>query len=209
MRSGPGLNKWILLALVFGAAVLLDQTAKFWAVDRLTSAFESRGAVTTGEKLHVYFSLEGLEPYRKAPLPVVQSFWHMKYVENPGAAWGLFQGLPERVRNGFFVVISLAAVAFIVHYFRKLEARQRWLQVGLALVLGGAVGNFIDRLARHYVIDFIDWHWLDRPNLHWPTFNVADACICVGVAILILDPGKRRRAAPAEAESKSAGNKPA
>ena len=52
---------------------------------------------------------------------------------------------------------------------------------------GGALGNFLDRLVRGYVIDFIDWHWRNQPGMRWPTFNVADAAICVGVALMLLD----------------------
>jgi len=54
-------------------------------------------------------------------------------------------------------------------------------------VLGGAVGNYLDRLARNYVIDFIDWHWREAPNLHWPTFNLADSAISVGVVLMLAD----------------------
>ena len=61
--------------------------------------------------------------------------------------------------------------------------------MALAFVLAGAVGNFIDRLARSYVIDFVEWYWWNRPDLRWPTFNVADSLIVVGVAMLIIHPG--------------------
>jgi signal peptidase II len=96
------------------------------------------------------------------------------------------------------VGISVAAVLFILGYYRRLREEQRYLQVALALVLAGAVGNFIDRLVRRYVIDFIEWHWWNRPDLRWPTFNVADSLIVIGVAMLMLHPGERvRRTAPA------------
>ena len=101
----------------------------------------------------------------------------MNYVENPGAAWGLFRGRSERFRNTFFTLVSLGAVAFILYYYRRLRAEQRYLQVALALVLAGAVGNFLDRLARGYVIDFVEWYWWNRPDIRWPTFNVADSLI--------------------------------
>jgi signal peptidase II len=77
------------------------------------------------------------------------------------------------------------------------EEAQRLLRVALSLVLAGAVGNFIDRLARGYVVDFVDWHWWNRPDLYWPTFNVADSMIVVGVGLLLLlpAPGGERAAA--------------
>jgi len=82
-------------------------------------------------------------------------------------------------------------VIFIFSYYRKLRTDQRYLQIALALVLGGAVGNAIDRVLRGYVIDFIDWHWFDplwmRPSLHWPTFNLADSGITVGLVMLFLE----------------------
>jgi signal peptidase II len=118
----------------------------------------------------------------------------MNYVENPGAAWGLFRGLSENVRNAFFTLISVGAVGFILHYYRKLKNDQRFLQVALAFVLAGAVGNFIDRIARRYVIDFVEWYWWNRPDIRWPTFNVADSLIVVGVAMLVLHPGAGKAA---------------
>jgi signal peptidase II len=115
----------------------------------------------------------------------------MNYVENPGAAWGLFRGLSEGVRNVFFTAIAIGAVGAILHYYRKLRDDQRYMQVALAFVLSGAVGNFVDRLARQYVIDFVEWYWWNRPDIRWPTFNVADSLIVVGVALLVLHPGSK------------------
>jgi signal peptidase II len=93
-------------------------------------------------------------------------------------------GAAEKLRVPFFYLVSLGAVIFIFWYYRKLSDEQRYLQIALALVLGGALGNALDRLLRGYVIDFIDWHWRD---LHWPTFNIADAGISVGLVLLFLD----------------------
>jgi signal peptidase II len=116
----------------------------------------------------------------------------MNYVENPGAAWGLFRAATDQFRNGFFTLVSVAAVVFILFYYRRLRNDQRFLQVALAFVLAGAVGNFVDRVARRYVIDFIEWYWWNRTDLRWPTFNLADSLIVVGVAMLVLHPGPRR-----------------
>ncbi len=123
--------------------------------------------------------------------------WRMRYAENPGAAWGLFRELSEQARARLFGAITLVAIAFILGYFHRVEAGQRLLQVALSLVAAGALGNFIDRLARGYVVDFVDWHWWNRPDLYWPTFNVADAMIVVGVAMLILHPAPKQAAAAA------------
>jgi signal peptidase II len=101
--------------------------------------------------------------------------------------------MTEENRARFFGAITLVAVVFILGYFRKLEQGQRYLQLALSLVLAGAVGNFVDRMARGYVVDFVDWHWWYRPDLYWPTFNVADAMIVVGVAMLILHPSPKKQ----------------
>jgi signal peptidase II len=80
--------------------------------------------------------------------------------------------------------VSIAAMIFIINYFKKTTAGQWLLRLALALVFGGAIGNFIDRLHLSYVIDFIDWY---VGSTHWPTFNVADAAISSGVGLLILE----------------------
>jgi signal peptidase II len=87
------------------------------------------------------------------------------------------------------------ALGFITFMYVRLTPDQRRVRWALALVAGGAVGNFVDRLLRGYVIDFIDWHWRNQPGMRWPTFNVADAAICVGVALMLLDSFRPRRAA--------------
>jgi len=70
--------------------------------------------------------------------------------------------------------------------------------VALSLVLAGAVGNFVDRLARRYVIDFVEWYWWNRPDLRWPTFNVADSMLTVGIVLLLLAPQERKAAGGGE-----------
>jgi signal peptidase II len=65
-------------------------------------------------------------------------------------------------------------------------------QVTLALVLAGAVGNVVDRLVRRYVIDFVEWYWWNRPDLRWPTFNLADSMLTVGILLLLLVPQERK-----------------
>jgi len=186
MTRGPG--KWAVLLALFAALVLLDQWTKFLAVDHLTVAFSRRGDVTLAQKLRGFYGYRYLEPQATEPYVVWAPAWRMTYVENPGAAWGMFRGISESARNVFFTLISLVAVAFILGYYRRLRDDQRYNQVALTFLLSGAVGNFVDRLARRYVIDFIDWY---AGNWHWPTFNLADSLIVVGVAMLILHPGPR------------------
>jgi signal peptidase II len=203
--SARSFSKWRLLAIIFAVALLADQATKLLAVDRLTYAFQRVGAHTLDQKIGALYRLKYLEPLAREPYYVYRPLWRMNYVENPGAAWGLFRNASEDFRNGFFTLISVVAVGFIVYYYRRLEVRQRFLQVALAFVLAGAVGNFVDRLARKYVIDFVEWYWWNRPDVRWPTFNIADSLIVVGVAMLIIHPGEKR--ASARPEARGAGKK--
>ena len=187
------MSKWKLLALIAGLWVVADQVTKYLAVEHLTAAFRVAHATTLPEKVSAFVSQrELLERGLASPVPVtVTPWWQHRYTQNRGAAWGFLAGAGEKFRVPFFYLISLVAVIFIFSYYRKLSNNQRYLQIALALVLGGAVGNAIDRLLRGYVIDFIDWHWFDpnwlRPSLHWPTFNVADSGITVGLVLLFLE----------------------
>ena len=107
---------------------------------------------------------------------------------NRGGAWGLLQSTSENVRRPFFLLVSIAAIAFIMTLYRRLQPRQYALQWGLPLVLGGALGNVFDRIRYGLVIDFIDAHVVYRGmERHWPTFNIADVAICVGVGLMAVD----------------------
>ena len=187
------MSKWKLLALLAGFWFVADQVTKYLAVEHLTRAFDVARAQTPGEKLHAFVAQKDLlERGLADPIPVVVTpFWQHRYTQNRGAAWGVLAGAGEKFRVPFFYLVSVVAIIFIFSYYRKLSNNQRYMQIALALVLGGAVGNALDRLLRGYVIDFIDWHWFDpnwmRPGLHWPTFNVADSGITIGLAMLFAE----------------------
>jgi signal peptidase II len=193
------IGKWRLLGVLFVALVLVDQWTKYLAVERLTTVFDRAGADSASDRLRVFYTFRHLETLATAPHYVFRPMWRMNYAENPGAAWGLFRDLSAELRNTFFALVTVGAAAFILVSYRKVRDEQRVLQVALTFVLAGAVGNFVDRMARHYVIDFVEWYWWNRPDIRWPTFNVADSLIVVGVALLILHPGpaKQERAADA------------
>ncbi len=193
MSRRPG--KWAVLAALFAVLVVADQWTKYLAVSRLTHVFERSRDEGLAPRVRGFYAYRHLEPLATEPYYVWHPVWRMNYVENPGAAWGLFRGLSDSFRNAFFTLISVGAVAFILYYYRKLRDDQRFLQVALAFVLAGAVGNFVDRIARRYVIDFVEWYWWNRPDIRWPTFNVADSLIVVGVAMLVLHPGSKTEAA--------------
>ncbi len=188
-----GISKWKLLALIASLWFVADQVTKYLAVEHLTAAFPAARAHTPVEKISAFVTQKNLlERGLADPVPVtVTPFWQNRYTQNRGAAWGVLSGAGEQFRVPFFYLVSIAAVIFIFSYYRKLRPDQRYLQVALALVLGGAIGNALDRVLRGYVIDFIDWHWFDpnwlRPSLHWPTFNVADSGITVGLVMLFLE----------------------
>jgi signal peptidase II len=190
VNRGP--SRWTLLAVIFLVMVVGDQVTKFLAVDRLTWAFARLGATDVGAKVKAFYGTAHLERMARPPHVVWDPMWRMTYAENPGAAWGMLRDLPAGLRHGFFVVMTLAALGFILWYYRRLRDDQRWMQVALAFVFSGATGNLIDRLARGYVVDFVQWHWWNRPDLYWPIFNLADSLIVVGVAMIMLHPAEKR-----------------
>ena len=117
-------------------------------------------------------------------IPIIPGFFDLTFVLNPGAAFSLFATLPEWVRNPFFILISAAAAILIVAYRSRYLRENRLASVSLALILGGAIGNLIDRLWYGVVVDFLDAHIY---QYHWPIFNVADSAISVGVTLLLLE----------------------
>ena len=157
-----------LLALVTVLSAASDLVTKWWAKARL-SGFEPRG----GGAKHV---------------TVIPNHLDFIYAQNPGGAWSFLRGLPEYIRRPFFLFISAAAIVFIVSIYRRVRPDQTAMKWGLPLALGGAIGNLVDRIRYGYVIDFIDVYVTRGQNEHhWPTFNVADIWICVGVALMAFD----------------------
>jgi signal peptidase II len=120
---------------------------------------------------------------------VIPGFFSLTYVRNPGAAFGILSGASGAWRTIFFITVSLAALAVIATLVRK--TADRLPLIAFALIGGGAVGNLIDRVRFGEVVDFIEWYYR---SYHWPTFNIADSAITVGVALLAVDmlfPGKQ------------------
>ncbi len=112
---------------------------------------------------------------------VISHFFHITYVRNAGAAFGILSN--STIRIPFFLSISVIAISAILWYVRKVAADKQWQLTSLGLILSGALGNFIDRARLGEVIDFLDVHWY---NYHWPAFNIADSAICIGVAIMLI-----------------------
>ncbi len=143
-----------ILAPTITLTIVADQWSKIWAVETLT----------------------------QRSIPVIADLFSLTLAYNPGAAFGFMSGLPEGMRQ---VVLSLAILLALAAIFYMLLRYHRDSALGcfaVGLVLGGAVGNIIDRMRIGVVVDFLDVYW---GEYHWPTFNIADSCICVGVAILV------------------------
>jgi signal peptidase II len=147
------MNRWRLLGLVTAVILVLDQATKLY-VDARFELYES--------------------------VPVVPGWFHLTYIRNQGAAFGILSNSTLRVP--FFITVAIIALLAILWYLRQLRADQHLAAFALALIFSGALGNLIDRIRLGEVIDFLDVFWNHH---HWPAFNVADSAICVGVALLI------------------------
>jgi signal peptidase II len=190
----PRLDRPVGTAKQIPETILLPRPSPmFLAVVAITSL-----AADISTKLWAEKRLEGYPGF----LNIIDDHLMFVLARNKGGAWGLLQGQSENVRRPFFLLVSVAAIAFIVTLYRRLQPRQHALKWGLPLVLGGALGNVFDRIRYGHVIDFIDYRadWIKKLNEfiqrhnpthvvtdHWPTFNVADIAICVGVALMAVD----------------------
>ena len=155
--------------VLLGAVVLLDQVTK--AI--LVRAIE-------------------LHDYR----PIVDGFLSLSHVHNRGAAFGVLSDSRLPYQPALLAALSLAALLAIAYYFVRLPASARLPRLALALVLGGAVGNLIDRVRLGHVVDFVHVYWREHA---WPDFNVADSAITIGVVLLILDILRQPRTEKSEA----------
>jgi len=161
-------TRWPYLALAAGI-VVVDQVTKILA--------------------HAY--LQG-----SSPVAVIPGWFNLSYSRNPGGLFGYFGSLPDPWRGVLLTLLPVVAVILIFLFLTRADA-DALTRFGLASILGGAVGNLIDRVFRGEVVDFLDAYvsspaladWLVRTfgTAHWPTFNVADSCIVTGACLLILD----------------------
>ncbi len=115
-------------------------------------------------------------------ITIIPGFFNLTHVRNRGAAFGIFANVPGIWRGLFFISVTIIAVAVIGYLIRT--ATERMHLIAFSLIAGGAVGNLIDRLRYTEVVDFIQWYVKDH---FWPSFNIADSAISVGVALLVVD----------------------
>jgi len=148
------MKSYRIFVLTAAISLLLDQLSKIF-IDRTFELYQS--------------------------LPVIDNFFHITYLRNPGAAFGILAN--ASIRLPFFICVSVIAASGILWYLRRVPVTDRWQHLALGLIFSGAVGNLIDRLRLGEVIDFLDVHWY---QYHWPAFNLADSAICVGVGILLI-----------------------
>lgn len=154
-------KKWLLFVGVVGVVLGLDQVTKLY--------------------IHTSFALYESQP-------VIDGFLNLTYVRNSGAAFGFLSRHDPALLRLFFLTVTTLALVILVLYYRRVPWPHRLTLFGLSLITAGALGNGIDRLWLGQVIDFIDVY---VRSYHWPSFNVADSAICVGVGCLLVDTLRR------------------
>jgi len=153
----------VVLFLVAFLVVLVDQVSKYCI----------RSALTLHESI-----------------PVIDGFFNITYVRNPGAAFGFLAGTSPALRSVFLIAVTLIVIVLIVIMIGRNQSPDGLFTSSLSLVLGGAVGNLIDRIYFGEVTDFLDVY---MGAAHWPAFNAADSAITVGAVILILGMIRRKK----------------
>ncbi|MFZ2492683.1 MAG: signal peptidase II [Thermoanaerobaculia bacterium] len=133
-------------------------------------------------------------------IPIVPGFFQFVHVRNTGAAFGLGANAASTIVPLLLNIGAITVFFIVAVYALRSAATDRLLQTGLHLILGGAVGNLLDRFRFGYVVDFLDVYlaWGGREH-HWPAFNVADSAICIGIALLFLDMRRKPEAEAAKA----------
>ncbi len=147
--------KYRTLSIIAAVILILDQTTKLY--------------VDANFRLH-------------ESVPVIRDFFHLTYVRNKGAAFGIFSDSAMRIP--FFISVSIIAMLGILWYVRQIRADQKLALFSLSLIFAGACGNLVDRIRLGEVIDFFDVFW---QRYHWPAFNIADSAISVGVTLLFIE----------------------
>lgn len=148
--------KYIRLIAVAIIVVIIDQLTKYWVALRIEAG------------TYIY----------PEPIPVIKNFFYLVHIHNTGAAWGAFSG-----GSLWLGILALLVIGTFFLFRKHLELERPINQFIMGLLLGGIIGNLIDRFYRGYVIDFIDIH---LPGYRWPAFNVADSAICIAVVLYIL-----------------------
>ena len=139
------------------------------------------GVVIVVDQITKLYIMETMRPHES--IPIVPNLFNLTYIRNPGAAFGILAGSSNAFRMVFFGLTSIFALGLLGTIFFRMSERDWMGRLSVVGILGGAIGNLIDRLRYGEVIDFLDVY---VENYHWPAFNVADSAITVGVIFLII-----------------------
>ncbi len=150
------MRKYVLVFSVAAVVLVLDQLSK-WYIRHTFNLYES--------------------------VAIIDSVFHITHIRNAGGAFGLLNQGAKAWRLPFFLAVSCVAVGVLLAFVRRIDPGQRWLLLALGGILGGALGNLVDRMMSGEVTDFLDFHW---HGYYWPAFNVADSGISVGMVILLV-----------------------
>ncbi len=164
-------KKYLIASVLAGAIVALDQLTKVMILSRFH----------LGES-HT----------------IIENFFNLTFVKNFGAAFGFLAQTHPEFREIFFLLMPPAAIIVIFFLLRSAKPQDKVQILALSSILGGAIGNYIDRLRFRYVVDFLDFHWFNQYS--WPAFNIADSAIVIGVSALMLQmllEGRHKKAAKA------------
>jgi signal peptidase II len=154
-KSDSSYSNYTKLAVISGLVVIIDQITKLLIL----------------KNLPLYHSVT-----------IIPGFFNITHIHNPGGAFGFMAHQNSSLRNFLFILLASIAVCFIFYFYKNTNRTHPFLASGFALILGGAIGNLIDRIRFGKVVDFLDFY---VHNYHWPAFNIADSAITVGVTIFI------------------------
>lgn len=182
MTSAPRtLRSIVTCAVALFALTALDLWTKAWAEERLSAAPAGQSSPACTPDAHGRYSMQRL---RTESIVLVPDYLELRYAENCGAAFGMLDEAPRWLRVTVFMGAGLVAIAALLYMFVRGHGGPLFA-AAVPLVASGALGNMVDRIRLGYVVDFI--HFQIPGWFVWPTFNIADATITVGVALLLLD----------------------
>ncbi len=173
---------WLLVVVVF--SVFVDQTSKIWAQENLAVM---RTVNVTKEIDGAKRKVPAQKFVATEPLVLIPDALQFTYAENPAAAFSLTRSIPEDVRRPLLLISSSFGILVMIVWHLRMRRPDAILLTAFPLMVGGAVGNLIDRVRLRYVIDFIDMYagFINPSWRHFATYNVADMCVVFGAALII------------------------
>src|SRR5690554_2242223 len=213
-KLNPRRGKVVYIALaVMALLVAADLLTKEWAIQNLSAEILRPRTLEICER----DDFGQMEPGRRqtSPYVIVDGFFELRYAENCGAAFGIMRTWPKPIKSTLFIVVAIAAFGILGSMFLRGHGG-RFLAVSVPLILAGAIGNLVDRVRFGYVVDFIRFFgempssiqgaFNTTPYWEYPTFNIADVAISVGVVCLLIDSfteGRRERKAAERANAEA------